>query len=214
MRHMVSPPFQSTITAGWTKPCQTNWLLPHCWRYCHLWQWPGTLTMLGTFCNGVLKGKSRWTTPDKWQFAQSEVNFARITLSAEAYCVDKSITVAISNFPTPANWTDLHAFFGLVNQLSASTSIVTGLLAPLRPLLSTKNEFTWPLELNQAFTTAKQSLTSAPTLSLFDHGSPHTCVPMPVDNASNLCRNWNLETHGPLFRQNPHFSLTQNLATL
>jgi len=71
------------------------------------------------------------TTPDKWQFAQSEVNFAGFTLSAEGYRVDKSIIEAISNFPTPTNRTDLRAFFGLVNQLSASTFIIAGLLAPL-----------------------------------------------------------------------------------
>ena len=34
------------------------------------------------------------------------------------------------------------AFFGLVNQLSSSTSEIASLLTPLRPLLSTKNDFT------------------------------------------------------------------------
>lgn len=109
---------------------------------------------------------------DKWQFAQTEVNFAGFTLSAAGYHIDQSITEAVSNFPTPANRTDLRAFFGLTNQLSASTANIAGLLAPLRPLLSTKNEFMWSPELNQAFTTAKQSLTSAPTLSFFDLTKP------------------------------------------
>ena len=109
---------------------------------------------------------------DKWQFAQSQVTFAGFRLSADGYCIDQSITDAISKFPTPANRTDLRAFLGLANQLSASTATLAGLLAPLRPLLSTKNEFTWSPDLNQVFITAKRSLTSAPTISFFDPGKP------------------------------------------
>ncbi len=90
---------------------------------------------------------------------------------SQGYRVDKSITEAISKFLTPVNRT-VRAFFGLANQLSASTATVAELLAPLRPLLSTKNEFVWPLDLDQAFTMAKQSLTSAPTLSFFDQSRP------------------------------------------
>ena len=109
---------------------------------------------------------------EKWRFAQDDVNFAGFNLSANGYRVDQSITTAITNFPIPTNRTDLRAFFGLVNQLSASTPSVAGLLAPLRPLLSTKNEFSWSPELDQAFTVAKQSLTSAPILSYFDQSRP------------------------------------------
>ena len=105
---------------------------------------------------------------DKWEFAQSKVTFARFIVSEQGYCTDRSITDAISSFLTPANRTDLHVFFGLANQLSASTAMLTNLLAPMRPLLSTKNEFTWLPDLDHAFTTAKKALTSAPTVSFFD----------------------------------------------
>ena len=105
---------------------------------------------------------------NKWEFSQTKVDFAGFTISAEGYHIDSSITTAISMFPTPSNRTDLRSFFGLANQLSASTSALAGLLAPLRPLLSTKNEFIWSKELDQAFVNAKQSLTSAPTLAFFD----------------------------------------------
>ncbi len=103
---------------------------------------------------------------DKWHFAQAKVGF---TVSADGYCIYQSITDAISSFPTPANRTDLRAFFGLANQLSASTAAVAGLLAPLHPLLSTKNEFQWSPELSEVFSKA---LTSAPTLSFFDPNKP------------------------------------------
>ena len=109
---------------------------------------------------------------DKWRFAQASVGFAGFTLSADGYRIDQSITEAISSFPTPASRTDLRSFFGLANQLSASTATVAELLAPLRPLLSTKNDFTWSPVLDQAFVTAKKSITSAPTLAFFDLRKP------------------------------------------
>ena len=109
---------------------------------------------------------------DKWDFAQSQVTFAGFKLSAQGYCIDKSITDAISSFPTPANRTDLRAFFGLANQLSACTATLANLLAPMRPLLSTKNEFIWSPDLDHVFTNAKQTLTSSPTVSFFDPDKP------------------------------------------
>ena len=109
---------------------------------------------------------------DKCKFAQTEVTFAGFRLSAEGYRVDHSITDAISNFPTPTTRTDLRSFFGLVNQLSSSTSHIASLLATLRPLLSTKNDFVWSADHDCAFQAAKGSLTIAPVLSFFDANRP------------------------------------------
>ena len=108
----------------------------------------------------------------KWKFAEPQADFAGFTVAANGYRVDQSIIEAIAKFPTPTNRTDLRSFVGLANQLSASTATLAGLLTPLRPQLSTKNEFTWSSELDQAFIKAKESLTSAPTLSYFDPNKP------------------------------------------
>ena len=109
---------------------------------------------------------------DKWEYAQTQVTFAGFQLSSEGYSIDKSITEALSNFPTSATRSELRAFFGLANQLSSSSETLAGLLAPLRPLLSTKNEFQWSPNLDKAFNMAKLNLTSAPTLSYFDPTKP------------------------------------------
>lgn len=93
-------------------------------------------------------------------------------MSGDGYQIDQSITDAISKFPKPNNRTDLRSFVGLVNQLSASTDSVATLQAPLRPLLSTKNDFVWSAEHDQAFSAAKESLTVASTLSFFDASKP------------------------------------------
>ena len=109
---------------------------------------------------------------DKWRFCKPSVTFAGFILSGDGYQIDKSITGAISEFPTPSTRTDLRSFVGLVNQLSASTDSLATLLAPLHPLLSTKNDFIWSAEHDQAFSTVKESLTTAPTLSFFDASKP------------------------------------------
>ena len=70
--------------------------------------------------------------------------------------------------PTPSSRTDLRSFFGLVNQLASSTNELATVLAPLRPLLSTRNDFTWTPIHEEAFTHAKKILVTAPTLAYFD----------------------------------------------
>ena len=109
---------------------------------------------------------------DKWRFSQASVTFAGFILSEGGYRVDQSITDAIAKFPTPNNRTDLRSFIGLANQLSASTDSIATLLAPLRPLLSTKNDFVWSENQDQAFHKVKDALTTAPTLSFFDPSKP------------------------------------------
>ena len=75
---------------------------------------------------------------DKCSFCQTTITFAGFNLSTEGYCIDSSITDAISAFPVPSSRSDLRSFFGLVNQLSSSTDTIAKLLVPLHSLLSTK----------------------------------------------------------------------------
>ena len=105
---------------------------------------------------------------DKWEYNKPLITFTGFQLSQDGYRVDTTITDAITQFLTPANHTDLHAFFGLTNQLVTSNDSVAALLGPLRPLLSTKNEFLCSHAHDQAFLKAKQFLASAPTLAYFD----------------------------------------------
>ena len=65
-------------------------------------------------------------------FCQTEVTLAGFWLSLTGYCIDSSITKAASDFPTPANHTDLQSYFGLANQLSSSMDAVSKLLLPMR----------------------------------------------------------------------------------
>ena len=109
---------------------------------------------------------------DKCKFFQTKTTFAGFLLSADGYQVDPTITEAISRYPAPTSHTELRSFIGLVNQLSSSTNTVATLLAPFRPLLSTKNEFAWSPSHATAFKTVKESLTTQPILSYFDITKP------------------------------------------
>ena len=112
---------------------------------------------------------------EKCKFFQTTVTFAGFQLSTEGYQIDQTITEAISSYPIPTNRTDLCSFIGLINQLTTSTNLVAALLAPLRPLLSTKNDFVWSSDHEGAFTNIKRSLTIPPVLSFFDITKP-TCL--------------------------------------
>ena len=57
---------------------------------------------------------------------------------------------------------------GLTNQLTTSTNELAPILAPLRPLLSNRNEFVWTSAHDLAFQKTKQLLTTAPVLAYFD----------------------------------------------
>ena len=109
---------------------------------------------------------------EKCQFSKTQVTFAGFQLSSSGYKIDPAITEAITKYPTPANRSDLRSFIGLVNQLSTSTNTLAALLTPLRPLLSTKNEFLWSDHHQEAFTNIKKSLTASPLLSFFDMTKP------------------------------------------
>ena len=115
---------------------------------------------------------------NKCKFFQTKMTFAGFLLYADGYEVDPTITEAISRYPAPTSHTELRSFIGLVNQLSSSTNTVATLLAPFRPLLSTKNEFAWSPSHATAFKTVKESLTIQTILT-----SPSQLVSalMPVD---------------------------------
>ena len=132
----------------------------------------------------------------KWKFAQSTVDFAGFILSPKGDLVDPSITRAIAEFPTPANRTDLRSLIGLVNQLSASTLTIATLLAPLRPLLSTKNKYTWNEEFEATFIKGQKTLTLSPILSYFNQEKETHLAQMPVAKASALFSNKRPAAHG------------------
>ena len=75
---------------------------------------------------------------------------------------------AITNFKTPVNITELRRFLGMAQQLAKFTPELSNCSAPLRDLLSTKNQWLWTDVHNKAFQKVKELLTSPVTLKLYD----------------------------------------------
>ena len=104
----------------------------------------------------------------KFVFGAESVTFAGLHLSKDGYHLDDNIVKAIKEFAPPRSRTDLRSFLGLVNQLSSSSSAISAITAPLRPLLSAKHDFVWNDVHEDAFKKAKQAITSSPVLDYYD----------------------------------------------
>ena len=64
--------------------------------------------------------------------------------------------------------TELRRFLGMINRLSKFQPQTAELTKPLRDLLSSKNQWLWSNDQDDAFRAIKESLTSTPTLAHYD----------------------------------------------
>ena len=89
--------------------------------------------------------------PEKFHFAEKEVEFAGFEIMADRINSTKRMTEAISSFPTPKNITDVRSWFGLVNQVSYTFS-QTEIMALFWELLKTRDQkFYWDDTLDKIF---------------------------------------------------------------
>ena len=141
---------------------------------------------------------------DKFRFCLSEIDFGGFHLSPDGYRISDNITQAINSFPVPSSRTDLRSFFGLVNQLTGSSGNISSVLVPLRPLLSTKNDFIWDTTHTEALPLPHWLTTMSP--------APRAYSPMLVALAWDSSFSRNIMESGSSFRPAPAFSQVQSLA--
>ena len=79
---------------------------------------------------------------------------------------------AIRQAPRPENTTQLRAFLGMVNYHADFIRNLSSILQPLNQLLQKNQEFTWSPTCEEAFTKAKDSLTSSNVLVHYDPSLP------------------------------------------
>lgn len=88
--------------------------------------------------------------------------------------------------------------------MTSGTNTVAGFIAPLRPLLSTKNEFMWTTEHDQAMTKVKESLTEAPVLAFFDVAKPtRVCTDASRQGLGFIMQQQHQMVIGALYKQDP-----------
>ena len=114
--------------------------------------------------------------PDKFRFAQDEVEFAGFQITNTEVKPCNKYLRAITDFPIPNGITDIRAWFGLVNQVAFAFSMAS-VMVPFRALLKPSAQFTWTDDLQQAFEASKLEITSRikEGVRIFDKERP-TCL--------------------------------------
>ena len=114
--------------------------------------------------------------PEKFQFAQSTVNFAGFRITKDSVEPLPKYLDAIRGFPTPKNTTDIRSWFGLVNQVSHYAQL-RDMMTPFRKFLSPKEKFVWTEELDSIFEESKSQILEAirEGVKIFDM-KRHTCL--------------------------------------
>ena len=93
----------------------------------------------------------------KFQFCQSTVEFAGLSITSSGIRPSEKILAAIREFPTPKDITNARAFFGLVNQISWAYSNEAA-MQPFRELVKPNVPFYWDDKLDKLFHEAKELL--------------------------------------------------------
>ena len=105
----------------------------------------------------ILRESGIVLNPEKSSFAEKSVDFAGFRISQASIEPLPKYLDAIRDFPMPKSTTDIRSWFGLVNQV-ANYAQLRDIMAPFKPFLSPKQQFSWTEELNQAFAISKQSI--------------------------------------------------------
>ena len=134
----------------------------------HWWRAIEFLELLGR--NGVV------LNPEKFQFAQKEIQFAGFHITESSIKPHAKFVKAISDFPTPVKVTDVRSWFGLVHQV-ANYGQLSKVMLPFKNLLSPKVKFYWNEELEDAFVKSKKSIVQAirSGVQIYDFNKP-TCL--------------------------------------
>ena len=114
--------------------------------------------------------------PDKFQFAQRDVDFAGFLITEKKIVPLPKYIDAIRSFPTPTSTTDIRSWFGLINRV-ANYAQLRDSMALFRPFLSPKYKFFWSDVLEKAFQSSKVTIIEAihKGVEIFDITKP-TCL--------------------------------------
>ena len=117
----------------------------------HWWRTIDLLTRVGQA--GIV------LNPDKFQFSQKKVDFAGLRISESTIEPLPKYLDVIREFPTPTSTTDIRSWFGLVNQV-ANYAKLRDIMAPFKPFVSPRCQFSWTPTLEVAFESSKQEIIS------------------------------------------------------
>lgn len=109
---------------------------------------------------------------DKCKFLQKSVIYLGHVIDADGRHTCPAKVEAITEAPTPTNVKELCSFLGLINYYRKFSPNLASHLEPLNALLRKGAKWKWSDSCSQAFSTAKEFLTSAPVLAHYDPSLP------------------------------------------
>ena len=124
----------------------------------------------------ILRKHKIYCRLQKCIFAASEIPVLGCLVGKNGVRPDPEKIKAISEWPTPKNVKDLRKFLGLATYLHKYARNFAGMALPLSRLLKKDVDWEWTAETQQSFDAIKQSLMSAPILSIADHDKPFYVV--------------------------------------
>ena len=101
------------------------------------------------------------------QFGKTRIQFLGHVIDENGISADPEKVSALVQMKSPENISELRRFMGMANQLGKFSSRIAELSQPLRVLLSTKNEWNWGPEQDQAFRAVKEELAKPTILGLY-----------------------------------------------
>ena len=95
--------------------------------------------------------------PDKFQFAERNVDFAGLRISDFSIEPLPKYLDAIRDFPSPTSTADIRSWFGLVNQVTNYAQL-RGIMEPFKPFLSPRCKFSWSPALEETFQLSREAI--------------------------------------------------------
>ena len=95
--------------------------------------------------------------PDKFQFAERNVDFAGLRISDFSIEPLPKYLDAIRDFPSPTSTADIRSWFGLVNQVTNYAQL-RGIMEPFKPFLSSRCKFSWSPALEETFQLSREAI--------------------------------------------------------
>jgi hypothetical protein len=116
----------------------------------------------------VLRDAKLYGNVEKCTFCKDKVIFLGYVVSKNGVEVDNSKIVAIQNWPTPMNVSQVRSFHGRAGFYRRFVKDFSTIAAPLNELAKKGVAFVWGPAQDNAFDELKRLLTSAPLLALPD----------------------------------------------
>ena len=125
----------------------------------------------------LLRQHKLYAKETKCELFQPSVNFLGYVVSADGITMDTNKVKAINDWPSPLkNITDVRSFLGLAGYYRKFVQGFSKLASPLTELLKKDTSFSWGDKEQDSFQTLKNSITSAPILSLPDPTKPYVVI--------------------------------------